>query len=156
MMWNSGPTCHDDGIEKGSCRSGGSVPDVTKGDFRMGTTAMRRIIISIGVAVAVMILWMGDAVQGVFADISQSGPSATEQGYTPPGSGHDRSEPRQMSDGLRPRYTYEYFEHFIIPIENERGECRVLLCDIVLELNEGVVLKEDRSRIRKILFGTSQ
>jgi hypothetical protein len=156
MMWNSGPTCNDDGRERGPGRGGGSLPDVIKGDFRKGTTARRRIALAVGAVVTVLILWMGGAVQGVFADIFQSDPSVSARGYTSPDGGHDRAGQLQMNGGPMPRYTYEYFDHFIIPVENERGECRVLLCDIVLELNDGAVLGEDRHRIRKILFGTSR
>ncbi|MBN2688052.1 MAG: hypothetical protein JXR85_07725 [Deltaproteobacteria bacterium] len=154
-MWSSGPTCNDEGRERCPGRDRGSLPDVVKGDSRKGTTARRRIALTAVAAAALLILWMG-AVQGVFADIFQSDTSGSEGRYTSSDGGHDCAGQMQMNGGPMPRYSYEYFEHFIIPVENERGECRVLLCDIVLELNDGAVIGEDRHRIRKILFGTSR
>lgn len=69
-------------------------------------------------------------------------------------SRHDGSELQQA--GMIPRYLFEYFEDFIFPVYNETGKCRVLLCDIVLELNEGMNVSGERQQLRKLLFRTSQ
>jgi hypothetical protein len=117
----------------------------------------RRITISmIGAAMAIMILLMGGVVKGVIADTFHHHQSASGREHAGRGRGHNPAEEQQTRGGLRPRYTCEYFNDFIFPVKDERGESRMLLCDIVLELNEGEVIHEDRTGIRKIIFGASR
>lgn len=68
----------------------------------------------------------------------------------------DDAAPRHVSSFQGPRYQYEHFKEFAIPVYNETGKCRVLLCDIALELNDGITISKERQRLRKLLFKTSQ
>jgi flagellar basal body-associated protein FliL len=63
---------------------------------------------------------------------------------------------QHMSTLQGPRYQYEHFKEFAIPVYNETGKCRVLLCDIVLELNDGITISKERQRLRKLLYKTSR
>ncbi len=53
-----------------------------------------------------------------------------------------------------PQYKFEYFNDFIIYVCREKEKVGVLLCDIVLELNDGMKLSGDREDLRKLLYRT--
>ncbi|HUT64097.1 MAG TPA: hypothetical protein VMZ04_09085 [Anaerolineae bacterium] len=53
-----------------------------------------------------------------------------------------------------PQYKFEYFNDFIIYVCGEKGKVGVLLCDIVLEINYGMKLSDDRGDLRKLLYRT--
>ena len=51
---------------------------------------------------------------------------------------------------------FEYFNDFIIHVKEGIHKDRVLLCDVVLELDEGAQLTVDRIMLRKVIYKTSR
>ncbi|MFB3925556.1 MAG: flagellar basal body-associated protein FliL [Syntrophales bacterium] len=53
-----------------------------------------------------------------------------------------------LSDGL------EYMERFAIDLKDDRGNFKVLLCDIALELNQGASITKEKTDIRRTIYRT--
>ncbi len=49
---------------------------------------------------------------------------------------------------------FEYFNDFIIHIKGVHKKDRILLCDVVIELNRGAKLPKDRAELRRIIYKT--
>ena len=50
--------------------------------------------------------------------------------------------------------SFEYFNDFIIHIKGVHKKDRILLCDVVIELNRGAKLPKDRAELRRIIYKT--
>jgi flagellar basal body-associated protein FliL len=49
---------------------------------------------------------------------------------------------------------FEYFNDFIVQLKDDRKKDRVLICDVVIELNRGMKLPQERIELRKIIYNT--
>lgn len=49
---------------------------------------------------------------------------------------------------------FEYFNDFIVYMKDDRKKDRILVCDVVVELNRGMKLPQERTELRKILYNT--
>ncbi len=126
------------------------------GEFsnKRDATILRYMIVYITVAMVVLTVFLVGIAQGRSAETRV--PDNEGKEYDPPFNDSDGPEIQQLGMTPRPRYVYEYFGNFVLPVYNETGKCRVLLCDIVLELNDGITVSGERQRVRKLLFRTSQ
>jgi len=53
-----------------------------------------------------------------------------------------------VSTGVR----FECFNDFIVPLKDSNRKDRILVCDVVIELNQGMKLPKERAEIRKIIY----
>jgi len=49
---------------------------------------------------------------------------------------------------------FEYFNDFIVHIKGVRKKDRILVCDVVIELNRGAKLSKERVELRRIIYKT--
>ena len=49
---------------------------------------------------------------------------------------------------------FEYFNGFIVHIKRGDFHHRILVCDVVIELNQGMKLPQERIELRKIIYNT--
>jgi len=49
---------------------------------------------------------------------------------------------------------FEYFNDFIIYLKDNQRKDRILVCDVVVELNQGMKLPQERIELRKIIYNT--
>ena len=49
---------------------------------------------------------------------------------------------------------FEYFNYFIVYLKDDHRKNRVLTCDVVIELNQGMKLPQKRIELRKIIYNT--
>jgi len=49
---------------------------------------------------------------------------------------------------------FEYFNDFIVHLKDDRKKDRILVCDVVIELSQGMKLPEERIELRKIIYNT--
>lgn len=113
-----------------------------------------RLTVYVAIAVVMLGMFIADSLPERSAGTCWADNAGTEN-Y--PLSGKHSSVKMQHA-GLTPTpiYLFEYFNDFIFPVSNETGKRRVLLCDIVLELNDGMTVSGRRQQLRKLLFRTSQ
>ena len=49
---------------------------------------------------------------------------------------------------------FEYFNYFIVHLKDDRRKDRVLICDVVIELNREMKLSQKRIELRKVIYNT--
>ncbi|MCD6152349.1 MAG: flagellar basal body-associated FliL family protein [Syntrophobacterales bacterium] len=49
---------------------------------------------------------------------------------------------------------FEYFNNFIVHLKGSSMKDRLLICDVVIELNQGMKLPEEKVELRKIIYKT--
>ncbi|MBW2637035.1 MAG: flagellar basal body-associated FliL family protein [Deltaproteobacteria bacterium] len=47
---------------------------------------------------------------------------------------------------------FEYFNEFIVPLKDCDRKDRILICDVAIELNQGMKLPKERIGLRKIIY----
>ncbi|MBW2599399.1 MAG: flagellar basal body-associated FliL family protein [Deltaproteobacteria bacterium] len=74
------------------------------------------------------------------------------------GIGDQGPEVRGQGSGVREQGLCEerfgYFNDFIVHLKDSNGKDRFLICDVVIELNQGMELPKERVELRKIIYKT--
>ncbi|MBW2632009.1 MAG: flagellar basal body-associated FliL family protein [Deltaproteobacteria bacterium] len=47
---------------------------------------------------------------------------------------------------------FEYFNDFVVPLKDSNRKDRILICDVAIELNQGMKLPKERTGLRKIIY----
>lgn len=55
---------------------------------------------------------------------------------------------------VSPEERFERFNDFIVRLKGDRREDRILVCSVVMQLNRGMRLPEERARLRRIIYET--
>ena len=85
----------------------------------------------------------------VFAGSGFAGDRGSGIGDQGSGVRDQRSEVRgqELCEGR-----FEYFNDFIVHLKDDSTKERILVCDVVIELNRGVKLSKERAGLRKIIY----
>ncbi len=82
---------------------------------------------------------------------SEVGGQESEVGSQESEAGGQKSEVRDQ--GFREE-RFEYFNDFIVHLKDDRRKDRVLICDVVIELNRGMKMPQKKIELRKIIYNT--
>ncbi len=61
---------------------------------------------------------------------------------------------KSLQETVSTEELFEYFNDFIVYMKDNRKKDRILVCDVVVELNRGMKLPQERIELRKIIYNT--